>query len=421
MSRPVGGARGPRAGRTWDARPVRPTGPGARRWRWPVLALCALVGALAHRHQLVAGWGYTQTGTELLAAGGPAGGLHLYSAHPELQIGPLTFVAALPLLLLPAAARAPVLWGVLVVTGVAVVGVVTGWRPDRRVDLRVAGGAMAASGAVVAGGAVVAAAWSVLAVPGGHLDDVAALALSVAAVAARRRHHLVSTALLLAGAVDAKPWALAFAALLVDRDRPLGDHLRALAVFAAGVAVVWAPFLLADRDPASLTRLTIPDAADSALRVLGYHGPSTPPWDRPVQIAGGIAVGLLAVARRRPGAVLLAGLAVRLLLDPGTHTYYTAGLLLAALVFDVTTSAWRVPWTTFAGAVLLLLPHLVAAGPGLASARGAARAVATLAAVALAVAGPGSRFDPDPDRPAGGPPRRGLPVSDPRVEHPGLS
>lgn len=358
--------------------------PESRRW-WPVwvgLSGCALLLAAVHLHQLTGAWGYTQTGTELLVHGGPGGGLALYSRHPELQMGPLTFAAGVVVLALPPALRSPVLWAAMTAAGVGLVAAVTGVA-------RVGRGTIPVSrGTVAVGGAAVLAAWSVLAVPGGHLDDVLALGFAVAAVAARRQDRWDLAALLLGAAVDSKPWAVAFLPLLLDLHRPGRQQLRTIAVFTATVAVVWAPFLIADHDLSALSGLRIPDAADSALRVLGYAGPLTPRWDRPAQFAGGIAVGLVAVARGRPGGVLLAGLGVRLLLDPGTHTYYTAGLLLAALVFDLTTTTRAVPWATVVGFLLLFAPHLLLAAPGMAGLRGWLRATATLGAVLAVIAAP---------------------------------
>ncbi|GGY87155.1 hypothetical protein GCM10010300_34360 [Streptomyces olivaceoviridis] len=46
------------------------------------------------------------------------------------------------------------------------------------------------------------------------------------------------------------------------------------------------------------------------------------------QLCLGCGLGVLAVVRRHWPAVLLLGVGARIVLDPGVHDYYTAGLLL---------------------------------------------------------------------------------------------
>lgn len=335
-----------------------------------------------HLRQVSGSWGYTETGTELLVRAGAGGGLSLYSHHPELQMGPLTFAAGLLILAFPPALRSTALWVAMTGAGVVVVAAVA------RMGQAARGSEPLSRWTVAVGGAAVLAAWSVLAIPGGHLDDVLALGFAVGAWAAYRQDRWDLAAVLLAGAVDSKPWAVAFLPLLVGGHRPAGRRVLTLGVFTAAVTVVWAPFLLGDRDVSALGSLRIPNAADSALRVLGFGGSMTPTWDRPVEFAGGIAVGLVALARGRASGVLLGALAVRLLLDPGTHTYYTAGLLLAALAFDVAGTSWTMPWTSLTGFVLLFVPHLVLAEPGLAVARGWLRAGCTVGLIVLVTLAP---------------------------------
>lgn len=346
---------------------------------WAGLAAWSVLLGAGHRRQLTRAWGYTQIGTRALAAGGPAGGLHLYSQRPELQIGPLTFLAGLPLLLTGDRARSPVLWAVLVAAGVVLVAVaVAAGAAARGAELR--------RSTVVVGGVLVLWAWSVLAIPGGHLDDALALGFGLFAARARSDHRLVLTALAVAAAADAKPWALGFAALVVDPGAACARQLRAGLVLVAGVVAVWLPFLLGDTDRSALFRFTIPDAADSALRALGWTGARTPGWDRPIEVAGGLVVGLAAVLRGRPGAVLLAVVAVRLLIDPGTHTYYTAGLVLAAFVFDLMCTRRVVPRATVIGFVGLFVPHLLLGEAGAAEVRGLLRVLTCVVLLLLTAA-----------------------------------
>jgi hypothetical protein len=60
-------------------------------WVWMALWGGAQVG-----HTLVS-WHFFATGAELLSSKESGAGLHLYATHPQLQIGPLAFLAAVPL------------------------------------------------------------------------------------------------------------------------------------------------------------------------------------------------------------------------------------------------------------------------------------------------------------------------------------
>jgi hypothetical protein len=97
----------------------------------------------------------------------------------------------------------------------------------------------------------------------------------------------------------------------------------------------------------------IGNAASSALRALGFADPSTPSWVRPVQIAAGLAVALVLVRLGRWRGVVMAGLAIRLMLDPAVHHYYAAGLTLGVLLWELTRRPDRPPWLTGVTAVLL--------------------------------------------------------------------
>jgi hypothetical protein len=197
--------------------------------------------------------------------------------------------------------------------------------------------------------------WAYLAVSVTHLDDVLALLFAVLGLRAvvMRRHLLAGV--LLALAVDAKPWALPFACLLLLL--PAGRRRRTAALAYAGVvATAWSPFLLGDLGTLNALRFTIPNTPFSALRVLGVHAPRTPSWDRPAQIAVGAGIGLVALARHRWALAILGAIAARVALDPGTNHYYAAGVLVGAVLWDVVGSRFRLPWwsgTAFVGLFLL--------------------------------------------------------------------
>jgi hypothetical protein len=157
--------------------------------------------------------------------------------------------------------------------------------------------------------------------------------------------------------------------------------------------VAWLPFILADHHTLAAARFTIRNSPGSALRWLGVNTPRTPSWDRLAQLVGGIAVATLAVVRGRWQAVMLGGIGVRLLLDPGINRYYSVGLVLAALIVDVTVLRSRVPWLAIGAFALVWLPrglgHFVPPHE-----QGFLRLVATTAAIALAVSVPRARVAP---------------------------
>lgn len=205
-----------------------------------------------------------------------------------------------------------------------------------------------------------------------HLDDALALVLLVAAMLAVTRQRPVMAALLLAASADAKPWAVAFVPLLLalPRDR----WARALGAWAAGLAVAWLPFLLADPGTVHAGRFAIPNDASSSLRALGITAPGTPMWDRPVQVLLGVALAVVAVRRGRWLAVPAVVLSVRMLLDPATYPYYGAGLVLATVLVDLGVRRTRWPWLSI-GVVAgtYVLRHLGPLTPTDPQARRAAR------------------------------------------------
>lgn len=272
---------------------------------------------------------FVQGGQAMADLDDPAGGLHLYAVTPVLQIGPLAFLVAESLR-------------------------VFGGRPDL----------LAAQVLGTAGGAYVlwqagrlgrrlspwpvvffVPVWMYLAVASTHLDDVLALVGAVAALAAARARRAILAGLLLGLAVDAKPWALGFAALLLLLPGWRATLRGALTTVVA-VALGWAPFFLADPRTSRALHFTIVTTPLSALRALGFTDPRTPPWDRPAQALFGITIGVLAVRRGRWPAVLLLAVAARIALDPGTNRYYAAGAVVGAVVWDLAGSDARFPWWT---------------------------------------------------------------------------
>ena len=347
---------------------------------WAVLVGWTVLFAWLHRHNLAGAWRYFMTGARLLRMDDAPGGLHLYAHHPELQIGPLAFLIALPWTWLPSGLGRWLAVLLMTAAGPVALGLAVRLVPKGDPRRRL--------GHVLPAGLLLLTVWTELGSKTGHLDDILALLLAVLAMNAVAARRPLLAALLLAGSADSKPWALAFVVLLLAL--PRGDWIRAGAVWAAAVVVAWLPFVLAD--PATvhaLTNFVLPNSPASALRAIGVVAPHTPPWDRPVQVLLGAGLGALAVRRGRWPAVLVLALAVRVLLDPSVFTYYTAGLLLGALVVDVVVARWRFPWLTAAGFVLVYLPRYLDGPLGLhPSTSGLMRAAYCLAVIAVVLLGP---------------------------------
>jgi hypothetical protein len=321
-------------------------------------------------------WHYFVHGSSLLFGGHPAGltgagGLQLYGSYPQYQIGPLAFVVAAglgPFGLVVSQLFMVALGGVVLLSG-ARVAVLVGATGDWRRRLRYAA-------------ALFVPLWMELAVHYSHLDDALAVALASAslwAAAARRGWAGV----LLGGAIAAKPWAAGFLPLLWAL--PPGQR-RSGVLWAVSVPLfAWLPFAVADPGMVwSTSHFTIQNASDSALRVLGVHAARTPGWCRPAQLLCGVTMAALAVRRGRWPAVVLASVAVRLLLDPGTYDYYTAGALAGALIVDVALERRRWPLASTVAFAGLYAPHLAHLPARLC---GESRVVTCVALLALAVAG----------------------------------
>ena len=330
---------------TLDRPLVAPSPVRTPRRRRPLAAAILLVWALAwfwflSRHGGVS-WHYFVDGGQLFEdIDSRTGGLHLYGSRPDLQFGPASVVAA-AVLLMAAGSRALILaqLGIAAVGG-AILFAVRALAIDARprtprptIDRTLF---VAAIGFMPV--------WMDLAARFVHLDDMLALGFTLAALLALRREHPLIGALLLALAVDAKPWALPFVALLFFVAR--SHRLRALALYGTAVAVAWVPFLISDPRTLGAAGYRIPIDPSSALFVLGFGGGQTPPWDRVVQIALGLGLAVLAVRSGRWAAVVLVVVLARLVVDPGVHSYYAAGVLVGAVLWDVAGSSRRWPWWT---------------------------------------------------------------------------
>ncbi|HEY0531131.1 MAG TPA: hypothetical protein VGD29_05975 [Actinoplanes sp.] len=314
--------------------------------RWLLAGWVAIWFAAMAWHGGMSWHFFVQGGQALADLDDPAGGLHLYAVAPVLQIGPVAF---------------------LVTEGLRVFG----GRPDLLAAqlLGTAGGAYVLWQAGRLGRRLsfwpvvfFVPVWMYLAVASTHLDDVLALAGGVAALAAARAGRPILTGLLFGLAVDAKPWAVGFAALLLLLPG-WRARLRGAVTTVVVVAAGWVPFFLADPRSSRVLHFTIANTPLSALRALGFADPRTPPWDRPAQALIGIALGILAVRRGRWPAVLLLAVAARIALDPGTNRYYAAGAVVGAVVWDLAGSQLRFPWWTAGAAVSLFFSRWIPMPP----------------------------------------------------------
>lgn len=318
------------------------------RWHNALLALWTVVWFfVAERHGAVS-WHYLRTGQQLLFNQLPGGGLALYANHPELQIGPVSFLVAGLFAPFPAglgekladAFMSGLGLYMLVLVGRAAADHYRGTGLNhKRLQQRV----------LIAGAAFIPM-WVEVAVRFAHLDDVLALFFTTLAVRALVRGKATAVGVFLALAVDSKPWAVGFLPLLLALPRTV--RLRS-AVWAVGlVAVAWLPFYLTHLDTLAAARFTIPNQPASSLRWLGVHD-ATPWWDRPAQMALGLALGALAVRRHRWPAVVLLAADARIVLDPSVYTYYNASVLLGTLIWDSIGQRRLVPWVSWLALISL--------------------------------------------------------------------
>ncbi len=400
-----------------------------RNWRTFAFAGCAALWfallAPGHHRRYPEGGGiawrpFLSDGARLLFSGpfgGPGGihqlpgGLHLYANYPFLQIGPLAFAVAEPIRYLGPHSGLVAAQLILSAMGLAALFVL------RRIMLIVRpelAGDPDADLTFLFGGGVFVIAWQELAVAYAHLDDGLVLLLAVLAVWAAVSGRPVLTGLALGLSADAKPWALAFLPVLALAaglaawrapdlaGRPVRANLRASLTAALAAVVViaaaWLPFFLADPGTTTAFHYKIANQADSALRVLGIAIAQTPSWDRPVQVGLGCLLGAAAIWRGRWPAVLLLSVGARIALDPATHSYYTAGVLAGALLWDLVGSRRPLPaWTLLSYLALAVVP-LASHDPAV---RGAFRLAVIATFTIVIVAGP-DLWCWQPERTAGG-------------------
>jgi hypothetical protein len=294
-------------------------------WMWPTSALS---------------WHFFADGAAALF--GPSG-LHLYVDHPDLQIGPVAFV--IPWLLTPlgpdsARAAAQLL---MAVVGPLCVLTLRPVLPASQRGMRVWWAALA----VVPG-------WVVLSVRWAHLDDVLAMAFTVLALRFVLQKRPGWAGAMVALAASSKPWAIDFAPILLGLDR---RSWRTAFLWLAGLLVLlWGPFLAAAPGTLATLKPNVLLAPGSGLYALGVRGQIVPAWDRSVAFLAALATTLVAQLRGRWAGVLVAGVAVRIALDPQDNAYYVGSVVLAAAVYDLFGTRWRGPWLTLVSTAVFWQP-----------------------------------------------------------------
>ena len=318
--------------RSWGRRRATP-----RQTVWAALAAWTVLWSAAHAQSAAYSWHYFSLGARLLTSPSSVhgAGVHLYAAHPELQLGPLTLVAAEPFQAMGATLGPLLAILALALLGLGVLAVlVSAAELDRILP----------DSLVLVTGLLVVPVWAELATHYTHLDDGLALAFAALSLRAVRAGRPVPAGLLLAASIACKPWAIGFLPLLLAL--PADRRGRALLTTLAGASLAWLPFVLGDPGTLSAGQFAIRNAADSALRAVGVSNPSTPSWDRLAQLALALAVGVLLVRREQWSAVPLAVVSARMLLDPQTYPYYSAGLVVAAAAVDLLRTDRHFPlWT----------------------------------------------------------------------------
>lgn len=311
---------------------------------------------------------FVDAGRDMLGTGG----LGVFVRHPDVQTGPLSLLLAPVLALTPrnGFVACAVLCAVLGLVAVRCVELAR--HPDREED------SQGSELTTLIGGILVVFWWAKLG-GYGHLDDALVLAAAAGAMLSVRRNRTVVGAVLLGFAIATKPWAVILVPLTMGGVGPIRQRLRSPCIAVGLGALLWLPFLIAEPKTLQSMRPTVNIAPDSVLQLFGVTNDSIPQWLRTAQLLGALLLTAVVMWRGRPGGVILAAIAFRMMTDPGTWSYYTAGFMLGALAWDLYETRWLMPRTTLVAAVLLLPPWIVHS----ADARAVMRLGACLGAIAL--------------------------------------
>jgi hypothetical protein len=273
-------------------------------------------------------------------------GLHVYVQHHEVQTGPLSLLLAWLFSYTP---RNGFVLAAIVCAALGLLSVRL-----HELTARSRGDQIQFQLLVLAGGCLVAFTWAKLG-GYGHLDDALTLACAVAALHEVRAERSLRAGLAVGIAIISKPWGVIFLPLTLATRR---RDVRAPVVAAVVAAAVWLPFIIGAPDSLKALRPTVNVFPDSVLALFGVTSESMPDWLRVGQLIGCVAVAAVLVYRRRPESVIAAAIAVRIATDPATWSYYTPGLVIGVLIWDLLDRR-RFPWMTLAAVVALAPTWLV--------------------------------------------------------------
>jgi Glycosyltransferase family 87 len=294
-------------------------------------------------------------------------GLHVYVVHRDVQTGPLTLLVAWLFAHTP---RDGFVLAAVVSAALGILSVrlyeLTVRRPREDTHFQLL---------VLAGGCLAVFSWAKLG-GYGHLDDAITLTCAVVALNRVRAGKPLSAGLWIGIAIAAKPWGVIFLPItLATRSR----DLRAPVIAGIVAAIAWLPFIVGAPDSLRALRPTVNVAPDSVLAVFGVTSDSMPDWLRVAQLIACLGVAGALALRHRPESVIAAAIALRVATDPATWSYYTPGLVIGVLVWDLL-GRRRFPWLTLVVLVGLAPTWLVPSD----TARGLMRLAVTAAVVVFA-------------------------------------
>ena len=307
------------------------------RWRYAVIAAVSLAAGVVS--------GGRGDWDEFVGAGRAmfgSAGLHVYEQFHEVQTGPLSLFLAWLFSYTPrdGFVLAAIVCAALGLISVRVHELTSRPSPsDTRFELL-----------VLLGGCLTAFTWAKLG-GYGHLDDALTLTAAVVALYQIRAGRPMAAAVAIGIAVACKPWGVIFLPLtLATRPR----DLRAPIVAGAVAAAAWLPFIIGAPNSLKALRPTVNVASDSVLALFGVTTDSMPDWMRVAQLLACLAVAIVLALKHRPESIIAAAIAVRIGTDPATWSYYTPGLVIGVLVWDLLDRR-KFPWATLA-VVLGLAP-----------------------------------------------------------------
>ncbi|MCU1499149.1 MAG: hypothetical protein JWM47_3102 [Acidimicrobiales bacterium] len=304
-------------------------------------------------------------------------GLHVFARHHDVQTGPVTLVVARVLAVTP---RDGFLLATLIAGALGIAAVrnleILAADAHRGLDLQLL------RLTTLLGGLLLVFSWAKLG-GYGHLDDAIVLWGATVALRCTRQHRPNAAALVLGALVAVKPWAGVLVPIALDTSVTGARRWHGVLLAAGLGAALWAPFLLADSQTLESLRPNVLVAGDSVPRLFGAQRYDFSQTLRTVQLLLALGTALLLAWRGRVASIVLAAVAVRLALDPGTWSYYTPGLLLGALAFDLLVLDRALPLATTLASIALVPSWMLPYDHLRAALRLAGCAVAVITAAAI--------------------------------------